>query len=169
MDINKEKIMNEDKEVLNALGKEEEFISLSKEQILAIHDSNIEKFGGIFGIRDEGLLNSICSSPYQSIFGTDLYPTIFDKAAKYLFDFAHYQVFLDGNKRTGWATCRLFLRANGYTLNLSDIDKYNLVMAIANNKITEVNDISHILKENAQIKIGKSVIKEDKSYDELER
>lgn len=173
MNIDKKNIINNTPhETLKSLGREDNCVELTKDQIIFIHDDGIKNYGGIYGIRDEGLLDSICSSPYQSIFGTDLYPTIFDKAAKYLFDFAHYQVFLDGNKRTGLTTAIAFLNINGFNLELTPTETYNLTMHIANNILTEIKDISKILEDNSIIMIGKTVIdnkselvKEEEEYE----
>lgn len=123
-------------------------ICLSKDKIIKIHDKGIEKFGGIYGVRDEGLLDSVSKAPYQLCFGSDLYPSIFDKAAKYLYDFSTYQVFLDGNKRVGLGTSTMLLMANGYEINMDFSNVYNLTMDIANGKITEITNIAQVLKSN---------------------
>lgn len=156
-DINPDNIIKENEDALTALGNEESII-FTKEQIIHIHDRGINDFGGSFGIRDENLFDSVCNAPYQSVFGSDLYPTAFDKAAKYLLDFARYQVFIDGNKRTGYLTCLTYLKANSIKLTLSPHEMYNLTMGIANNRITEVEDISNILKKNAVYQFGRAEI-----------
>ena len=46
-------------------------IILSKEQILNLHSQLIKKFGGIDGIRDEGLLESALNNSYVAYFGLD--------------------------------------------------------------------------------------------------
>lgn len=120
---------------------------LSKENIECLHTVALEDFGGSNGIRDKGLLDSVCVAPYQSVFGQDLYPTIYDKAAKLLFDFANYQIFIDGNKRTAVYTCIAFLNINNYDLLLSNNDLYNLTMDVANNRI-DLPEISEIIKNN---------------------
>lgn len=56
----------------------------SLEQVLEIHKTMIEKFGGLSGIRDKNLLLSALEAPKASFGGFDLYPSIFEKAATYL-------------------------------------------------------------------------------------
>ena len=51
-------------------------MKLSKEQIIMMHSQLIEQTGGIDGIRDEGLLESAISAPFQSYDNEELYPTI---------------------------------------------------------------------------------------------
>lgn len=145
---------------LALLGAEKEEEKLSTNDIIYIHDTMISKYGGICGVRDSNLLDSISKTPYQSCFGTDMFPTVFDKAAKLLYDFCNYQIFLDGNKRTGVATCNTLLFLNNYELTLSDIEMYELAMNIANHNI-ELADVQKIFKENCKIEI----LEECKDYD----
>ena len=60
-------------------------IKLDKEQVLMLHKRLIETTGGSMGIRDEELLDSALSNPFQSFDGKDLYPTIQAKAARLCF------------------------------------------------------------------------------------
>ena len=46
-------------------------IYLSKDQILLLHDKLIERYGGSYGVRDEGLLDSAVNAPFQSFDGND--------------------------------------------------------------------------------------------------
>ena len=41
-------------------------ITLTKEQVLMLHERLIETTGGSKGIRDEGMLDSALSNPFQS-------------------------------------------------------------------------------------------------------
>ncbi len=58
---------------------------LTIEQILKMHDAFIEKFGGLQGIRDANLLLSAVELPKTAMFGNDMYPSVYDKAAAYLY------------------------------------------------------------------------------------
>ena len=112
-------------------------IRITKEQVLALHDKSIERFGGLKGIRDEGLFESSCVAPYQTMFGNDLYPDIYDKAIRYLEGFATNQVFIDGNKRTAVACMMLLLRLNGIYPKLSNKELSQLCLDFANKLITK--------------------------------
>ena len=76
-------------------------IILSKEQILNLHSQLIKKFGGIDGIRDEGLLESALNNSYSAYFGLENYPTVEEKAARLAYSLTKNHPFLDGNKRIG--------------------------------------------------------------------
>lgn len=96
--------------------------------ILEIHQILINRFGGMSGIRDEGLLESALSQPQATFFGELLHPTIHEQAAVFLYHIAKNHPFLDGNKRTAYGAMEAFLRFNGYNLELSDEQVYNMVM-----------------------------------------
>ncbi len=98
-------------------------IYLSLEQIIELHDALIEKFGGLRGIRERGLLESAVTAPMMAVFGEELHKTIYNKAAAYLFYIAKNHAFLDGNKRTASAAALAFLRANGKSIKY-DVDEF---------------------------------------------
>ncbi len=49
---------------------------LSKDTVLQIHAAAIARFGGLNGVRDEGLLESALAQPFQTFGGVELYPSI---------------------------------------------------------------------------------------------
>ena len=101
-----------------------------------IHDRQIDTYGGIKGIRDEGLLSQLCEAPYQQFAGIELFPTIFEKAAKYVDGFARHQVFLDGNKRTAASCMITFLEINGFNSSYSNDERANLTLDVANDRLS---------------------------------
>ena len=76
-------------------------IVLSKEQILYLHEELINETGGMQGLKDEGLLDSALAAPFQSFEDQDLFPSIYQKAARLGFGLASNHAFIDGNKRIG--------------------------------------------------------------------
>ena len=88
-------------------------MALSKEEVLVIHAAAIERFGGLVGLRDEGLLDSALAQPFQTFDGADLYPSAIDKACRYAFGIISDHPFIDGNKRTGAALLGTYLRMSG--------------------------------------------------------
>lgn len=110
---------------------------IEKTLVLAIHNRQIEKFGGRHGLRDEGLLDSALAQPKASFYGKLLHPTISEQAAAYLFHLIMNHPFVDGNKRTSLAVMDTFLRLNQYTLELTNEQSYELVMLIAEGKLSK--------------------------------
>jgi death-on-curing protein len=90
------------------------------EVILAIQEELLARFGGLAGLRDEGLLDSALNRPKQ-VFHCGS-PTLFDLAAEYALGIVKNHPFLDGNKRAGFMAAYTFLGVNGYDLNAPEAD-----------------------------------------------
>ena len=56
--------------------------TLSKEQVLRLHNALLETFGGTAGVRDDGLLESALNAPFATFGGQYLYPSVQAKAAQ---------------------------------------------------------------------------------------
>ncbi|MCW5315819.1 type II toxin-antitoxin system death-on-curing family toxin [Nostoc sp. KVJ3] len=111
------------------------FLSIS--QVLGIHQDEINSFGGTSGVRDEGLLDSALAQPQATFGGELLHPTIHEQAAAYLYHLAMNHPFIDGNKRTAFAVMDTFITLNGYSLNLSQEQAYNLVIQVIQKEISK--------------------------------
>lgn len=84
---------------------------ITKEECLAFHHELIARFGGLGGIRDEGLLDSALARPQQLFHYGE--PTLIELAAAYAEGIVKNHPFLDGNKRSGLMAAALFLETNG--------------------------------------------------------
>ncbi|MBW4640458.1 MAG: type II toxin-antitoxin system death-on-curing family toxin [Gloeocapsa sp. UFS-A4-WI-NPMV-4B04] len=118
-----------------------------KSDVLDIHKRQIERFGGLDGIRDDGLLDSDLAQPQATFFGELLHPTISSQAAAYLYHLAKNHPFLDGNKRTAFATMIAFLSMNSYELNMTEEVAYNMVMQLAQSEMTK-EELSSLLEQH---------------------
>lgn len=97
-----------------------------------IHIQIIDASGGSQGTRDQGRLESALAAMQQEVFGEELYPTIFEKAAVLARGIIADHPFVDGNKRTGILSALLFLNFNGYdTSSLPDKELEDFAVAIA--------------------------------------
>jgi len=85
---------------------------LSVEEILALHDYQIERFGGLHGILNLAALESAVNRPTVNIGSVDLYETVTEKAAVLAFSIIKNHPFVDGNKRTGLHAALTFLELN---------------------------------------------------------
>lgn len=85
---------------------------LTHEDVRAIHSYLIATFGGLDGLRDEGLFDAAIEQPRQTFDGVDLYPSAAEKAARYAYGIVNNHPLADGNKRTGGACVGMFLRLN---------------------------------------------------------
>lgn len=119
---------------------------LNLADIMEINRQMIDSSGGNFYIEDSNLLNP---SPLLytleaiggPLFGEDLYPSIFQKAAHLCCRIIQGHVFHDGNKRTGMEACRNFLEMNGYFMRV-DKGVVDMALRIAKNKVTEQEVVS---------------------------
>lgn len=83
------------------------------EEVLYLHHRLLERFGGREGVRDLGLLENALHRPRSGYYGT-----LSEQAAALLQSLARNHVFVDGNKRVAFATCAIFLRLNGYSIEV---------------------------------------------------
>ena len=104
---------------------------LTKEQILNLHSQLINKFGGIDGVRDEGLLESALNNAYGVYFGLENYPTVEEKAARLAYSLTKNHPFLDGNKRIGVLIMLVFLEINKMELTCNNEELTDLGLKIA--------------------------------------
>ena len=109
-------------------------ILLSKEQIVSLHKELIKETGGIHGLKDEGMLESALAAPFQTFDGEDLYPSIYQKAARLGFGLASNHAFIDGNKRIGAHVMLVFLLLNGIELKYGQEELSDLFLKIADGK-----------------------------------
>jgi len=89
---------------------------LSVDETLAIHQRLIEKFGGTGGIRDKGLLESALFRPK-----TGYYEDLAQMAAALFESLISNHAFVDGNKRVAFFACDIFLRLNGWKLEVDPV------------------------------------------------
>lgn len=110
---------------------------LNLEEVLAIHEDRIRKYGGSFGVRDLGLLESALGAVEATFGGAFLHETLFEMAAAYLFHFCRNHAFVDGNKRTALACALAFLRLNDKKVTARPADLVDLVIGVAEGKVTK--------------------------------
>jgi len=94
---------------------------LTVEEVAAVHEDQVRRYGGAPGIRDLGLLESAVLAPVFAAYysgSTDL----FWLAAIYMVRLIQDHPFVDANKRTGVVAARVFLQLNG--IRLSGTAKY---------------------------------------------
>lgn len=117
---------------------------LERSEILLIHEVQIDRFGGMPGIRDEGLLESALAQPQSTFGGELLHSKIHEQAAAYLYHLAKNHPFIDGNKRTAFAAMDVFLRLNGYVLKLTNDQSYKLVLQVVQGALNKESLVRHL-------------------------
>jgi len=102
----------------------------------AIHDEAIYEFGGLPGLRDQGLLESALDRP-RNLLAYDEGSTLFRLAAVLCIGIAKNHPFNDGNKRTALLATRAFLFLNGYALEPRQDDEVATLVAVADGSLGE--------------------------------
>ncbi|MBN8605290.1 MAG: type II toxin-antitoxin system death-on-curing family toxin [Caulobacterales bacterium] len=120
---------------------------LPKDLILAVHNRQLAEHGGARGVRDEGLLESALARPLNLFAYGD--GDVVALAAAYTYGLARNHPFIDGNKRTAFVACELFLMANAHELIASDEECLAIMWALAASEIDEV-EFAAWLRENVQ-------------------
>ena len=105
--------------------------TLSKRQVILLHQQLINEIGGSSGLRDEGLLESALAAPFQSFGGIDAYPSLQQRAARLAYGLVNNHPFVDGNKRIGAHTMLVFLALNGIELSYTQEELASLFIAVA--------------------------------------
>ena len=119
--------------------------TLSKNQVTALHSALIREFGGIDGIRDEGLLESALAAPFQTFGGEPVYPSLQAKAAQLGFGLIRNHPFVDGNKRIGAHTMLVFLAVNGIELRYEQQELIDIFLSVAAGQIDRQGLLQWIL------------------------
>lgn len=105
------------------------------EDCLAFHEEMLSRYGGLSGVRDQGLLESALHRPLQLFnYGN---PSIHTMAATYAAGIIKNHPFLDGNKRAGFMAAALFLEVNGFSFTATEEDVVVHTLALAAGKIDE--------------------------------
>jgi death-on-curing protein len=91
-------------------------------EVLAIHEDQLERYGGSPGIRDAGLLEAALFRPQ-----TGYYKDIIEEAAALWESIGQNHPFIDGNKRTAFATTYTFLAINDIHLRASADETFSFI------------------------------------------
>lgn len=108
---------------------------LTLNQVLRLHEMQLEAFGGSTGIRDLGLLESAMGNVEATFAGEYLHQTLYEMGAAYLYGICRNHPFVDGNKRTAAAAALTFFEMNGVEIEATEDELYDLVIGVAEGRI----------------------------------
>lgn len=103
----------------------EEVHYLSVDEVLAIHERLIERFGGSTGVRDPGLLVSALYRPQ-----TGYYADLAEMGAALFESLLMNHPFVDGNKRVAFFATDVFLRLNGWRLKVDGRQAHRFLVGL---------------------------------------
>lgn len=110
-----------------------DFLYLDTQHAIGVHDNIIETTGGLTGVINIGLLDSVIEHIKNDMY----YPSIEEKATHLLFSINKNHAFQDGNKRSSLALSAYFLEINGFSFMIKKfiIKMENIVVSVADNII----------------------------------
>jgi death on curing protein len=106
-----------------------------RDGVLVVHDRQIELFGGQYGLRDEGLLESAIARP-KNFYAYEA-ADIIRLAAAYGYGICQNHPFVDGNKRTAFVVMVAFLKINNCRFHAAQVEVVGIMEKLADGKISE--------------------------------
>lgn len=119
--------------------------------VLATQELLLREFGGLAGLRDEGMLDSALNRPVNRVAYGEAGLT--DLAAAYAYGLVRNHPFLDGNKRIAFTVAVTFLELNGYVFSGTEAEATVQTLALAARELDEAG-YARWLKANSR-KLGK--------------
>lgn len=121
---------------------------VDRQVLIAIQSELLNRFGGLAGIRDEGLLDSAINKP-KNLFAYGQ-PTVFELAASYAMGLVKNHPFLDGNKRIGFMAAYVFLGANGWSLEATEEEAVLETLALAAGERAEADYAAWLARNSVE-------------------
>lgn len=116
---------------------DESIVFLTLIEVMAIHQNQIENYGGLLGLRDKGMLDAALAQPESSFAGSYLHPDIYSMAGAYLYHIAMNHPFVDGNKRVATVSALVFLELNNHELDVTSDLLEKTVMKVAGSELSK--------------------------------
>lgn len=126
---------------------------LTVDEVLALHATQLARYGGQAGVRDAGMLASAVAVPQASFDGAFLHDDRFAMAAAYAFHIAENQPFVDGNKRTGLMAALVFLALHGIKVRDPAGRLYDAMIALSRRTLDK-HGFATLLRELAAATLG---------------
>ena len=118
---------------------------LTRDEVLAIHQRLIDEFGGPEGIRDAGLLESALHRPQ-----TGYYDDLIMCAAALFESLLMNHPFVDGNKRVAFFSTDVFLRLNGYRVQVEANEAHGHLIALLETGRADLEHLDRWLRDHLQ-------------------
>ena len=102
----------------------------------ALHFQQLKRFGGLFGVRDEGAIESALARARNQWEYADE-RDIAALGAAYGFGPTRSHGYSDGNKRVGFVAMAVFLELNGWELEAPEAEVVRIMLAVAAGEASE--------------------------------
>jgi death-on-curing protein len=122
-------------------------VYLTVAEVLAIHDDQIERYGGSPGVRDMGQLEAALFRPQ-----TGYYDDIVAEAAALWESLSQNHPFVDGNKRTAFAVAFTFLAVNNVTITADEQAVMKFLLPLYARSSVSFGNLDAWLRKNTAIR-----------------
>lgn len=118
-------------------------VYLTVAEVLAIHDDQLERYGGSAGVRDPGQLEAALFRPQ-----TGYYADVVAEAAALWESLSQNHPFVDGNKRTAFAVTFTFLAVNDVTITADEDALIRFLLPLYERGAVEFTRLESWLRKN---------------------
>ena len=116
------------------------------QEILAVHEDQIEQFGGSHGLRDWGALESALFRPQMGY-----YDGVIEEAAAMMESLAMNHPVMDGNKRVAFFVTAAFLMQNGHFIDCDSREAYDHFMQLFDTNSFRFAELKAWLEEHVKL------------------
>ena len=117
---------------------------LTLDEVLAIHEALVKRFGGLQGVRDLGLLESALYRPR-----TGYYRDLAEMSAALFESLVMNHPFIDGNKRIAFFGTDVFLRLNGWKLKVEPKAAHEFLIGLLDRGECNFGNLLHWIRKSA--------------------
>jgi death on curing protein len=121
---------------------------LKRQWVDALHFQQLKRFGGLYGIRGEGAIESALSRPIHK-WAYEQARDVPALAAAYGFGLARSHGYSDGNKRVAFMAMAVFLDINGFVLDAAEPEVVRVMVSVAAGDLTEA-ELAEWVREHAR-------------------
>jgi len=139
------------------------FVRLTKEDIIYYHKSICDRFNTTYGILKPGLLDAVVIRPDQTVYGKESFPNIYLKAASMMEAISRWHIFADGNKRTALLITDTYLAINGYVF-IPPLSTVRFIVNVADTLGNDNTQINKLIQSIANWLKDYTIEKGDKNY-----
>lgn len=109
---------------------------LQRKWVDALHFQQLSRFGGLYGVRDDGAVESALARARNQWEYADE-RDIARLAAAYGYGLTRNHGYSDGNKRIGFMAMAVFLDVNGWTLEAPEPEVVRVMLSVAAGETSE--------------------------------
>jgi death on curing protein len=117
---------------------------LTLDEVLAIQEALVKRFGGLQGVRDLGLLESALYRPR-----TGYYRDLAEMSAALFESLIMNHPFIDGNKRIAFFGTDVFLRLNGWRLKVEPKAAHEFLIGLLDRGECNFVNLLHWIRKSA--------------------